>query len=273
VSRIYEALRQLAFEAPPSNGLDVALPLPPAASGDPLAQVQVERLSSECVAQVRFHAEPEGLLADRFRVLRMRLRELATRTTLKSILVTSPLASEGKTTTALNLAASLAEDGNRRVVLVDTDLHRGSLNDRLGLLQGSGIAHCLQAPDNVVAQIRRVEPLNIYYLQSGSQDVNCDVNLLHTAKMGAVMEKLQQLFDWIIIDCAPVLLLSDALALKQHVDGTLMVVRSGCTPIKALEDALNLMGRNQVLGIVLNAVEDPRQLYSKEYRRYRRPSL
>ena len=80
----------------------------------------------------------------RFRLLRMRLRDCWAAGKLKSVLVTSPCPGEGKSTTALNLATALAEERTRTVLLVDGDLHRGSLNNQLVLDPHVGLAECLQ---------------------------------------------------------------------------------------------------------------------------------
>ena len=88
---------------------------------------------SKHFGRVVFHTDPTSAAADKFRLLRMRLRECWAAGQLKSVLITSPLPGEGKSTTALNLATALAEERTRTVLLVDGDLHRGSLNHQLAL--------------------------------------------------------------------------------------------------------------------------------------------
>jgi Mrp family chromosome partitioning ATPase len=82
------------------------------------------------------------------------------------------------------------------------------------------------------------------------------------------LERLSLHFDWILIDTPPVAPLTDAVSLSRHVDGTLLVVRAGCTPQEAVKEALTLIGPKHVLGIVFNAAESLNRLYSQYYGYY-----
>ena len=103
----------------------------PAALRPEPKQLRVEEVHVKHFGRVVFHTDPTSAAADKFRLLRMRLRDCWAAGKLKSVLITSPLPGEGKSTTALNLATALAEERTRTVLLVDGDLHRGSLNDQL----------------------------------------------------------------------------------------------------------------------------------------------
>ena len=219
--------------------------------------------------RVVFHTEPAGAAADRFRLLRMRLRDCWAAGKLKSVLITSPLPGEGKSTTALNLATALAEERTRTVLLVDGDLHRGSLNNQLGLDPHVGLAECLQSRLNPLSAIRRVEPFGWYFLSSGQLSVGSPTELLQPQELSTLFQKLSSQFDWIVVDSPPVLPLSDAVAYRQHVDGSLLVARAGSTSEKAVEDAIALLGRRHIIGLVLNGIEKLQHPYSAYYHNQR----
>lgn len=229
-------------------------------------QLRFDEVYLECLGRVVFHTDPNGAAADRFRLLRMRLRDCWAAGKLQSVLVTSPLPGDGKSTTALNLATALAEERTRSVLLVDADLHRGSLNDQLGLQPHIGLSECLQSRVNPLSAIRRVEPLGWYYLSAGNLVLGSATDLLQPQELAILFQKLSSQFDWIIVDSPPVLPLSDAVALRQHIDGSLLVARAGSTPVKSVEDAIALLGRRHIIGLILNGIEKLNHPYSGYYK-------
>jgi capsular exopolysaccharide synthesis family protein len=228
-------------------------------------QLHAEEIRAEHLSQVIFQTNPTSIAADRFRLLRMRLGECWKAGKLKSVLVTSPLPGDGKSTTALNLATALAEEKTRSVLLVDADLHLGSITQQLNLDEYAGFAECLHGQMNPLSAIRRVEPLGWHFLPSGRRDVGSPTELLQPQELAILFQKLSSHFDWIVVDSPPILPLSDAVALRQHVDGTLLIARAGFTPEKAVNDAIGLLGRKHILGLVLNGIEKINQPYSSYY--------
>jgi capsular exopolysaccharide synthesis family protein len=220
--------------------------------------------------RVIFHGDPHSPGADRFRFLRMRLRERWPVGKPRTLLVTSPLAHDGKSTITLNLATALCEHGKHRVLLLEADLHHACLAQKLELPSWPGLADCLQDSLNPVAAIRRVEPLGWYLLPAGVARGN-PTDLLQTPTVAALMEALVPRFDWVLIDSPPVIPLTDALSLRQETSGSLLVVRAEITPDEAVENAIGLLGRQHVLGVVLNGVEGLERLYSK-YGYYDKPA-
>src|SRR5437667_6460694 len=130
-------------------------------SGD-LERIPVEEVLVEAASRIVFHGDPSSPGADRFRLLRMRLRDVQNQTRLRSLLVTSPLPHDGKSTIALNLATALAERGKSRVLLIEADLHHACLTLRLGIKPWTGLAECLEGDLNPLSAIRRLEPLGWY---------------------------------------------------------------------------------------------------------------
>jgi capsular exopolysaccharide synthesis family protein len=237
-----------------------------------LDRLPVVHVSNEFTSAVLFYANPAGPLADRFRLLRMRLREASVSRKLKTLLVTSPLANDGKSMTTVNLATALTEERNRRVLVIDADLHRGALNERLGISAHDGLSECLKFCADPFSVIRRVEPYGWYLMSTGQCEALSPTKLLNARDLSSMLQKLAQHFDWILLDSPPALALSDAFALKQHADGTLLVARAGATPAKAIDDAIKLIGRKHIIGVLLNAIKKSEDAYSRysPYHRHER---
>jgi capsular exopolysaccharide synthesis family protein len=234
-----------------------------------LQEVPIVEAHIQLASRIVFQTGPNTPAADRFRALRMRLRELRHAEKVKSLLISSPLPHDGKSTVALNLATALTEQGKRAVLLVEGDLHHSDLTQNLGLDAWAGLTECLDGGINPLSAIRRVEPLGWYLLPAGAQRSNA-TELLQSATLSNVMQKLSPYFDWIVIDSPPILPLTDALSLQRQTDGCLLVVRAEQTPREAVEEAVALLGKQHLLGIILNGVEGLDQIYSKYgyYRTY-----
>jgi capsular exopolysaccharide synthesis family protein len=213
------------------------------------------------------HTDPRGPTADRLRLLRLRLSQSWNQETFKSLLITSPQPHDGKSTIALNLAVTLSEEGERSVLLLEGDLHRATISRELGVTGRPGVAECLEndtAPDSL---IRRIEPLGFCFMPAGTTQANPS-ELLQGAALAALMKRLSQNFDWILVDSPPVTPLTDALSLRHTTDATLLVARAGKTLTQGTEEALNLIGRKHVFAMILNGVEGVDRQYKNYYRVY-----
>jgi capsular exopolysaccharide synthesis family protein len=215
-------------------------------------------------SRIVMHSDPRSAGADRFRFLRMCLRELWNAGKLKSLLITSALPQDGKSTIALNLATALAERGKRTVVLIEADLHHPTLTEYLGIEGRMGLADCLEGRLSPLSVLRRIEPLGWYLLPAGEPRDN-PTELLHPDALAGVFQELSNHFDWVLIDAPPVRPLTDALMLARQANATLLVAREGRTPRELLEKAIALLGRQRVLGMVLNGVEGLDRLYTGYY--------
>ncbi len=232
-----------------------------------LRNVAVDEVLLNPKARLVFQTDPSSPAADRFRFMRMRLRAFNALGKLKSLLITSALPQDGKSTIALNLATVMAEGGKHSVLLIEADLYHPSLSDSLGLPARAGLAECLEGGMDPVSLLRRLEPLHWYLLPAGLSKGN-PTELLHSDSLPRVLQRLAPYFDWILIDSPPVAPLTDALLISQHVDASLVVVRADHTPREAVEQALKLLGPKKVLGILFNGVEGLNQMYSKYYGYY-----
>lgn len=240
---------------------------PSVATAPPEFPVEEAHLSPEL--RLAYYDDPRSPAADRFRLLRMRLKEHWTAGRLKKLLITGPLANDGKSTITLNLATALAERGKRKVLVVEADLHHASIGPNLKLKPWAGLSEWLaDGATQPLSGIRRIEPLDWYLLPAGEPRRNA-TELLQTPAFGQILQHLASRFDWILVDSPPVVPLTDSLSLQQHVDASLLVVRAGQTPREAVEQAVAMLGKKNIVGIVLNGVEARDHLYyqygSKRY--------
>jgi capsular exopolysaccharide synthesis family protein len=267
MSRVYDALRKLE-----QRGEELA-PLPaenfftPSEKPKGLLAVPTERARVKPESRIVVFTDPRSPGADRFRLTRMALRGFSTAgEQLKTLLITSPLPQDGKSTIALNLATSLAEAGRVSVLLLEADLHRSSICERLGLQPWAGLTEVLESDSDPMSAVRRIDPLGFYLLPAGRSPEN-PAELLQSEKFAALLQDLRASFDWILLDSPPIAPLADTVALKAQVDSTLLVARAGSTPRESIEEAVKLIGQTHVIGIVLNAADGLDRLYAHSYYR------
>jgi tyrosine-protein kinase Etk/Wzc len=158
----------------------------------------------------------------------------------------------------MNLATVLSERGKRAVLVIEADLHRPCLAERLSVTPGTTLTECLQGGLDPLHALRRVEPVGWYALFASATPRNPS-ELLQTPVCGGLVQKLSPYFDWIIIDSPPAISVTDALLLHQHADATLLVVRAGETPREMVDQAVELLGRKHVVGVILNGVKGRRK--------------
>lgn len=233
--------------------------------GFSLEQVPVVTATLSHASRIVFFTDPDCPGADRFRLLRMRLRPLWETGKLKTLLITSAQAREGKSTVSLNVATALAEEGKKRVLLIEGDLCHPSLGESLGLSISEGLAECLEAGRNPLSLLRRVEPLGWYLLPAGRANGNTS-ELLQSPLLAHIFDAVRPCFDCIVIDTPPVIPLTDTISLKQFAEAGLLVVRADVTAREAVEAAIGRMGTQNLLGILLNGSTALDRLYS-DYRK------
>jgi protein-tyrosine kinase len=199
------------------------------------------------------HEQRKG--AEQFRTLRTRLYQLRETSPLKKILVTSALAAEGKTFVATNLAQAIAQERERRVLLIDADMRNPNLHLPLGAPLGPGLTQFLQGEASDSDVIQHGHEGKLCFIAAGKPTSNAS-ELLSNGKLEKLLERLTPLFDWVIIDSPPCLPVADANALAGFCDGVLLVVRAKATPSAALGRARKELEKRKVLGVVINAVEE-----------------
>lgn len=169
--------------------------------------------------------------------------------------VTSAVYGEGKTTVAMNLAGTIAQNSTHRVSLVDLNLRNWDLQTRLNLPPCIGLVDVLEgAEDDLARVVQRTELDNFTIVPAGRAAQN-PARLARSARLVEVMSALRMANEFIVMDMAPVLPVADTRVLAKLVDGVVIVVRAGVTPREIVARAIDAVGNDRVLGVVLNGTE------------------
>ena len=174
----------------------------------------------------------------------------------KTILVTSTLAGEGKSLIAANLAVMIAAELQSYALLVDCDLRNPSLSQLFGLQQKKGLSNYL-AGDIRLEDIMMKTPVDkLSIIPGGSLEEN-PVELIGSIKMKSLVQDLKSRYDdrFIIFDSSPILPTTEPSVLNKMVDGILMVIMSGKTPRESVTQAIKVLDKEKILGVVLNNLE------------------
>lgn len=191
--------------------------------------------------------------AEQYRRLAARLYLAQAEHGTKLVMVTSALPGEGKTLTSTNLALTLSESYRKRVLLIDADLRHPSIHELFQVPNLAGLNDGRQGQsDRKVPLIRFSEYLSI--LTAGRPESD-PMSVLTSEHMRRLLKEASASFDWVIIDTPPVALLTDANLLASQVETVVLVVRAGRTPAAAIQKASEAVGRDRILGVVLNYAE------------------
>ncbi|WP_270484073.1 polysaccharide biosynthesis tyrosine autokinase [Gordonia sp. w5E2] len=199
---------------------------------------------------LEFHAGSSHA-TEEFRKIRSNLAFINVDSPPRVILIGSAEASEGKTTVAINLAIALAESDNR-VVVVDADLRRPQISNRLGTNGSVGITTMLSGGARLSDVITASHYPGLDVIGSGPHAPN-PAELLETQRMGDLLRQLAENYDYVIVDAAPLLPVADSISLIKWVDAALLVARAGRTNAARLARAIDLISLTQipVVGVVL----------------------
>lgn len=194
---------------------------------------------------------PQAAAAEEYRALRTRIAQAENGRTIQTIAITSPGKGDGKSVNAANLALTMAQEFQRRVLLMDADLRRPRAHELLGLTEGAGLADVLMGAVDLNEAIVSLKEHRLAVLPAGIPPSH-PAELLSSSAMRRLMDTLRQRFDRIVIDLPPVAPLADVHILAPLLDGVVLIVRAGVTPKPAIERALSGFDRAKVLGLVLN---------------------
>jgi succinoglycan biosynthesis transport protein ExoP len=215
-------------------------------------------------------SEVGGAVAEAYGILQTNIVFARSDRPVKIILLTSPLPGEGKTTSAINLALTLAQRG-LKVLLIDADLRRGMLHGVFENLPGPGLSEVLEGKETFARAhgIAAVgQDYTMHYLTAGKPD-GSPSGLVASHEMRGLLERLREEYDAIVVDSPPVNVVTDASLLASLADGVIVVARSGVTEPGALTCALEQLEHvgAPVLGMVLNDVDPKRDAaYGGSYR-------
>jgi capsular exopolysaccharide synthesis family protein len=219
--------------------------------------------------ELLMNVDSHSPLAESYRHLRTSVLLSTAGRAPKTLLVTSSLPGEGKTTTAVNTAVSLAQTG-ARVVIIDADMRRPRLRSIFGLSDGAGLSSILSSEVSEADMLRLVikeEETGLNILTSGPIPPN-PAELIGSDQMRRLLEVLQREFTHVVIDSPPITSFTDGVLISTMVDGVLLVVHGGKSSrhvVKRSRQLLNDVG-SKIFGVVLNNVS----IQSQDYYYYQR---
>jgi protein-tyrosine kinase len=210
---------------------------------------------------------PTTLEAEQYRTICHRLEQLTKETGLSVLAVSSPTVGDGKTTTAINLAGTLAQFPETKVLLVDLDLRRPSLSQLLGLRD----SHSPDVEDVISSQklalkdaVRHGSTLNLDIIPA-KQPLIAFHEILKSQRLGALLQEARQYYNYVIVDTPPLVHFSDCRFLERWIDGFLVVVAAHKTPRKLIEEAIQVVDPDKMIGLVFNNDTRPVRKYYSYY--------
>lgn len=210
----------------------------------------------------------DGLGAEKYRFLAVRLRQVNQVRPLKKVLITSTMPEEGKSLTSANLAIAFAHRHVQKILLLEGDLRRPVLAQLFGLGSLPGISEWLQSSGSIGGNVYHIQNAGLWFLPAGSTPEN-PLELMQTERLAQILEELAAHFDWVIIDSPPVLPLGDTSVWARVADGILLVVREGKSQASQLKSGIQALHPKNLLGMVLNSSSSVDR--SNYYRRYYSP--
>jgi capsular exopolysaccharide synthesis family protein len=241
--------------------VSISIPVPSIVTPEPLRpQVAAARVETDVRTGVpTMHPflvaaiEPHSEAAERYRSLRTRISHREESMPVRALMVTSPAARDGKSLTVANLALTMAQELQRRVVLVDADFRGSSIHSLFGFEGTPGLAEVLSGQATLEEALIYMPDHQLTILPAGEKPA-FPTELLGSTSMRRTVDTLRGRFDRVLFDMPAVLPLADAGALAPMVDGVLIVVRAGSTQRPALDQALSAFDEQKLLGVVLNEV-------------------
>jgi protein-tyrosine kinase len=283
MSRLYEALQRADQErkTAPATVVDQLI--------DPVLNPEIEdpppakpEFALDKVARYQWNPSIDtfptlaerGAGVEQFRGLRSRIYQARYETTLKTILVSSGMPSEGKSFITANLAVSLARNTVNNILLIDADLRRPTLHKLLGAPNTVGLSEYLEGTVELDAIMQRDHMpktgdtagmgsiSNLTFIPSGACGDHSS-ELVANHRIDTLLATLSPHFDWILIDSPPVLAVTDAVELSHAADAVMLIARGARTPYAVAQQTQAAFGNARILGFVLNDVKEvPRGGYN-----------
>jgi protein-tyrosine kinase len=236
--------------APPAVSVPVAAP-PATPTPVSLAPVDVRTATATLHPLLVAAIEPHSDVAERYRSIRARISHREEVMPMRTLMVTSPGAGAGKSLTVANLALTMAQEFQRRVVVVDADLRGPSVHSLFGLESAPGLAEVL-AGEATLDEVMVYLPDHRLTVIPAGQTPQFPTELLGSTAMRRTVDTLRGRFDRVLFDTPAVMPLADAGTFGPMADGVLMVVRAGHTQRPALDRAIAAFDAEKVVGVVLN---------------------
>jgi len=234
--------------------------------------LRFDELRAHCV-HTEWHLDPNVSVfsnptlsshgAEQFRTLRSRLYQLRGSQPLRTLLITSSVPGEGKTFAVANLAQAIVRQPDRRALIIDADLRCARVHTVLGAPSAPGLTDYLRGEADEMTVIQHGQEGNLCFIPGGNEVTNPS-ELLSNGRLKSLLERITPVFDWVILDSPPCLPVADAAILADLCDGVLLIVRAGSTPSSTVQRACQEMQGRNLVGVVLNAVQQS-HLYGSYY--------
>ena len=205
----------------------------------------------------------DSVVTEYYRRLRTKILQQQATKPFRSLLIVSPSPQEGKTITVLNLGLSFATLPSFKVLVVDGDLRRGNIGKLLGIENHLGLTNLLDGSATLEDAVLKCDDIPVHFMTRGNSKVP-PAELLHSPQLGKQLRSLSEQFDLVLVDSAPVNLITDTQLLAQSSDAILLVARAFSTTRKSLELTIQDLSQFRIIGTVLNG--GPR---TQVYRRYK----
>ncbi len=242
MGKMFDALQKLERE---KLGKDIEKPREPLAPEDAVLDDKL----------VSFFA-PSSMVTEQFRRLRTHIIKPNTPPAYKTIMVTSAMPGEGKSLVSINLAVIIALELHSHALLVDCDLRNPSVSRLFGLNEEKGLSNYLMGESDIPDLLIKTAVDKLAIIPGGPLQDN-PVELIGSDKMKNLIKELKTRYEdrYIIMDTSPILATTEPAVLNQMADGIILVIKSGDTARETIEQAIKLLDKNKIIGVVLNNIE------------------
>lgn len=238
---------------PPGSSIDIEFNSTAADTG-PVLEARVDvtpRRVGGAVASVI----AGGPVTEELRRLRARVRTIDSERGLRCLGVTSAIIGEGKTTIALGLATVMAQEHGARILLLEADLRRPAIEESLGLPRLPGLAEWLDSGGSTIS-LRRIMPAGFHLLPAGRAADGRHAEMLGSERLKLLLASARSSYDFVVVDCAPVMPVADTIIFQERIDGFLFVVRERLSPRETTLRAMERLQAERVVGVVVNDHRD-----------------
>lgn len=222
----------------------------------PLMNSNHERYPNQMDKTLVVYHTPRSVEAELFKMLRTNILFPSTGVPPKSILVTSALPGDGKSFVSANLAISIAQGVEEHVLLIDGDIRRPTLHSRFGFKKVNGLSEYLASGENVAEVLLKTSIDKLTLLPAGDPPAR-PTELISSKKMKELLGEVKSRYNdrYILIDSPPPAMASETNAIAKYVDGIIIVVSAGKTPSNAIAETIERIGKEKLIGIVLNQAD------------------
>jgi protein-tyrosine kinase len=280
MSRIHEALNQAGVR---TRTIDEAPEAPSTALKDFPAGTETEseivsdrpaaegrkpaKVKPNAIERLVVHADVQPLAVEQYRRVAAVLHQAQVERGIRVVMVASAQAGEGKTLTTANVGLTLSESHKRSVLLIDADLRRPSLSTLFHLPNAAGLSESLKAPRDRPLQLTKISD-SLSLLPGGRPDSDPMAGLT-SGRMQQIIDQAAESFEWVLVDTPPIALLADTRLLADMVDAAILVIDAGTTQHAIVQRAIESIGRDKLVGVVLNRVDQDTVKETSYYKYYR----